>query len=150
MTPKRPVEDQEELAPGAFEIFGLGERIIVNPMEPKDIRVVRIGKVDSSIATKHWGISKCGQEVVAEEYQPGHYRTASCEGDRIRMGLLEPGEYDIVRDATPVEIFHFHLDDCLQCNNHPFGLCAFGQTLLGHAGEGAGDILTAMAKRLGK
>jgi hypothetical protein len=48
MTSKRPVEDQEELAPGAFEIFGLGERIIVNPMEPKDIRVVRIGKVDSS------------------------------------------------------------------------------------------------------
>jgi hypothetical protein len=36
--------------------------------------------------------------------------------------------------------FHSHLDDCRQCREHPFDLCAVGNKLLTHAGEEAHRI----------
>lgn len=29
-----------------------------------------------------------------------------------------------------MDVFHAHLDECLQCKNHPFALCPKGEALL--------------------
>ena len=39
---------------------------------------------------------------------------------------------------TATEKFHAHLDVCLQCYNHPMGLCAVGARLLQQAATGEG------------
>lgn len=43
------------------------------------------------------------------------------------------------------DAFHAHLDECQQCANHPFALCAEGAKLL----ELAGGLGAALEKELG-
>ncbi len=39
-----------------------------------------------------------------------------------------------------IDEFHAHLDECAQCRNHPFGLCATGAALLKKAGEAGAEL----------